>query len=126
MYGREAASQTAAASLLALDPARRNELSRNHAGIETAFAQLASPVVGTAASLHRHQSVCGQFGTPGQVRLPLERPVRDHPASGIVSVDLDNFLGQTDADAWSVALGTSLSNGIEIDFQHANLGTSMP
>ena len=108
---------------LALDPVRRDELRRDHAGIETTFAQLATPVVGTTASLHRHEAACGQLGTPDEELLAFERPVRDHLARGIDRVDLDQVLGQIDADSCNVAHGTSPSIVVEIDFQNANLGT---
>ena len=107
----------------ALDPLRRDELRWNHAGIEATFAQLATPVVGTVAGLHRHEAACGQIGTPEEELLALERAVRDHLARGINRVDLDQILGQIDADSCNVAHGTSPSTVVEIDFRHANLGT---
>jgi hypothetical protein len=67
-----------------------------------------------------------QIGTPDEELLALERPVRDHLACRIDRVDLDEVLGQIDADSCNVAHGTSPSIVVEIDFRHANLGTPMP
>lgn len=92
---------------LALDPVRSDELSRNHAGIETPLTQLATPVVGTTASLHRHEAAWWEIDAPSQELLTLECPVRDHLASGIDRMDLNHILGQIDTNSCNVAHGTS-------------------
>ncbi len=99
------------------------ELRRNHAGIEATFAQLATPMVGAAAGLHRHEAAWGQLGALGQELLALERPVCDHLTCGINRVDLNDVLGQIDADSCNVAHGTSPSSRVETGFRHTNLGT---
>ena len=106
---------------------RRNRRAWDHARIEAVLNQFATPVVGTAASLHCDQAAGGQISAPKQELVSLQRAVRNHFASNIHCVDLDDIFGQVDTYSDYLVHRVSPSAwGLRKTFQHTNHGTNRP
>jgi Phage integrase, N-terminal SAM-like domain len=78
---------------------RRGKLRRDDACVETHRDELAAPVVGRRADLHRDDAARRQLPTPGDELVAGQGTVRDGAAGRVDSVDLDHALGQIDPDA---------------------------
>lgn len=78
-------------------------------------------------TLHCDQAAGGQVSAPKQELVSLQRAVRDHFASNIHCVDLDNIFGQVDTYSDYLVHRVSPSAwGLRKTFQHTNHGTNRP
>jgi hypothetical protein len=98
-------------------------MSRNHAGIKSTLDQFATPVVGTAAGLHRDQTARRQISTPKQKLFSLQSAVSEHITARIHCMHLNHIFGQINADSGYLTHGTSPSAWVlRLTFLQSNLG----
>jgi IS5 family transposase len=111
----------------ALYTVRHHRRGRDHARIESALSQFATPVVGTTASLHRDQATDWQISAPKQELFALQCTVSNDFTCGIHSVNLYDMFRQVDADSDNLVHGTSPSVwGLRTILQHTSHGNRGP
>ena len=79
---------------LAFHAVRTHEVGRDQPRVQTQSTQLASPVMGTRARLHRHQTAPRQQRALTDELISLQRPRHHAPARRIHRMHLDHAFGQ--------------------------------
>ena len=99
----------------------------DHARIESALSQFATPVVGTAASLHRNQATGWQISAPKQELIALQCAVSNDFSCAIHSVNLNDIFRQIDANSDNLVHGTFPSvSGLRTILQRTSHGHRGP